>query len=63
MFRRSNLIQKNENVREKNRRILHRFQKFLQLQNDNMKIMRITHEFSKKIERLKSQIVVQYNVN
>ena len=56
-------MQKNENVREKNRRILHRFQKFLQLQNDNMKIMRITHEFSKKIERLKSQIVVQYNVN
>ena len=57
-------MQKNENVREKNRRILYRFQKFLQLQNNNVKIMRIAiYEFQKKIERSKLQIVVQYNIN
>ena len=58
MFQRSNLMQKNENVRKENRRILYRFQKFLQLQNDNVRIMRTTCESQKKIERLKSQIVV-----
>ena len=63
LFRDSNLMQENENVREKNRRILHRLQKFLQLQNDNVKIMRTTCEFQEKIERSKSQIVVQYNVD
>ena len=63
LFRRSNLMQENENVREKNRRIIHHFQKLLQLQNDNVKIMRITCKFQKKIERSKSQIVVQYNVD
>ena len=56
-------MQENENVREENRRILHRFQKFLQLQNDNVKIMRTACESQKKIERSKSQIVVQYNVD
>ena len=63
LFRRSNLMQKNENVREKNRRILYRFQKFLQLQSNNVRIMRTTCESQKKIERSKSQIVVQYNVD
>ena len=42
-------MQKNENIREKNDRILHRFQKKLQLQNDNIKIIRITYEFQKKL--------------
>ena len=56
-------MQENENAREKNRRILHRLQKSLQLQNDNVKIMRTTYEFQKKIERSKLQIVVQYNID
>ena len=63
LFQRSNLMQKNEDVRKKNRRILHRFQKSLQLQKNNVKIMRTTCEFQEKIERSKSQIVVQYNVD
>ena len=51
LFRRSNLMQKNDDVFEKNRRILHRFQKFLQLRNSNIKIMLIACKFQKKIER------------
>ena len=54
LFRRSNLMQKNDDVFEKNRRILHRFQKILQLRDSNIKIMFITCKFQKKTERSKS---------
>ena len=53
LFRHSDLMQKNENVREKNRRILYRFQKFLQKQNADVKIMFVaTCKFQNEIENL-----------
>ena len=60
LFRRSNLMQKNENAREKNRRILHRFQKFLQKQNVDVKIMFVVIcKFQNEIEN--SNFLVIHN--
>ena len=44
-------MQKSDDMFEKNRRVLHRFQKFLQFQNSNIRVMFVTCKFQKKTER------------
>ena len=44
-------MQESDNVFEKNRRVLYRFQKSLQLQSSSIKIMLVACKFREKIER------------
>ena len=47
-------MQKSDDMREENRRVLHRLQKSLQFQNSNIRVMFVACKFQKKTERSES---------